>query len=229
MKIDIRGLADTRRAIGELAKQIPFATSKAINTTAFAVRAAEQQELRAKLDRPTPWTISQVRVKQATKTSLMASIGSPSGVKGIPGVFDRVIAPHVRGGARMPKPVEEQMVRKGWIRAGWWRAIPTSSEQRDQYGNVSMGDWNRLLSLNNGKYFVIDVDAESHLPPGIYRRYGGTQFGYTGKRVEQLVSFKLNPDYRPILDWSEVGIATVSATFTTAFDAALTDAISTAR
>ena len=227
MKIDVRGLADTRRAVGDLAKQIPFATARAINTTAFAVRAAEQQELRAKLDRPTPWSIGQVRVKQATKTSLTAVIGSPSGVKNIPGIFDRVMGPHVAGGNRMPKPVEQQMVRKGWIRANW-RAIPTSSEQRDQYGNVALSDWNRLLSLNNGNYFVVDVDAQSHLPPGIYRRYGGIQHGYTGKRVEQLVAFKYNPDYRPIVDWTDVGIATVSATFTTAFDAALTDAINSA-
>ncbi|WP_252178391.1 hypothetical protein [Endozoicomonas sp. 4G] len=135
MKIDIRGLADTRRAVGELAKQIPFATAKAINTTAFAVRAAEQKELQAKLDRPTPWLPKQVWVKQATKTSLAAKVGSKSGVDGTAAVLDRVVAPHIVGGSRLPKPVEDQIRRKNWMPASW-RAIPTPSETRDQYGNL---------------------------------------------------------------------------------------------
>lgn len=230
MKIDIRGLADTRRAVGELAKQIPFATAKAINTTAFAVRAAEQKELQAKLDRPTPWLPKQVWVKQATKTSLAAKVGSKSGVDGTAAVLDRVVAPHIVGGSRLPKPVEDQIRRKNWMPASW-RAIPTPSETRDQYGNLPLADWMRLIAMTNPNYFVVPVGSAKarHLAPGIYRRYGAAQHGYTGRRVERLLAFVADTRYRSRVDWSGVGERTVTETFPGAFDAALTDAINSAR
>lgn len=230
MRIDIRNLADTDRAIGEYARQIPYATSRAINTTAFGVRGALQGELTAKLDRPTPWLVRSVWVQTSSKTSLTAIVGSKESVEGKSGKFERVLTPHIAGGARLPKPVEDQIRRKGWIRDDW-RAVPTDAEVRDQYGNVAISDWQRLLSLNSGspdhRYFVVKVGDSSarvrHLKPGIYRRYGNN------KRLEQLVVFVPDTDYRPRVDWSGVAGQTVSSTFPEAFNKSLTDAINSAR
>ena len=55
-------------------KQVAFATSVALNNTAFKVRAAEQSGMRRYLDRPTKWSQAGVRVKKSTKKYLVAAV-----------------------------------------------------------------------------------------------------------------------------------------------------------
>ena len=55
-------------------KQIPYATSRALNDTAWDARAAVQAQLPKKLDRPTPWTIRGVRVDKSSKRRLLAGV-----------------------------------------------------------------------------------------------------------------------------------------------------------
>jgi len=56
-------------------KQIPFATSKALNAVAFDARSFIQKSLPRKLDRPTKGIISSVQVQQSKKKNLVAIVG----------------------------------------------------------------------------------------------------------------------------------------------------------
>eukprot|EP01042_Synura_sphagnicola_P028124 gene28124-36292_t len=55
-------------------RQIPFATSVALNRTAFLVRDAELQNLKDVLESPTPFTLKGLRVEKSTKRSLEAIV-----------------------------------------------------------------------------------------------------------------------------------------------------------
>lgn len=72
VKSDIK--AATRYLTRIQRKQIPYATSRALNDTAFDARKAVQVQLPKKLDRPTPWTIRGVRVGKSTKRRLTSSV-----------------------------------------------------------------------------------------------------------------------------------------------------------
>ena len=56
-------------------KQIPFATSKALNNVAFDARSFIQKSLPRKLDRPTKGIIRSVQVQQSKKKNLVAIVG----------------------------------------------------------------------------------------------------------------------------------------------------------
>ena len=65
VKADVKALTKGLDKIQH--KQIPFATSKALNTLAFDVRKTLQDVLPEYLDRPTPYTIRGVQVEKSTK------------------------------------------------------------------------------------------------------------------------------------------------------------------
>lgn len=55
-------------------RQMPFASAKALTATAASIRSAEQKNMQAKLDRPTPFTLNSVRIKPARKNTLRATV-----------------------------------------------------------------------------------------------------------------------------------------------------------
>lgn len=55
-------------------RQLPFATAKALTSVAKSIQAAEQKNLPAKLDKPTPFTVNSVRVKGARKNTPVAIV-----------------------------------------------------------------------------------------------------------------------------------------------------------
>jgi|TARA_Y100000114_G_C11747264_1_gene322292 hypothetical protein len=65
---NIKSLTKNLRRIHK--KQIPFATSVAINRTAFNLRKEYMKQAEKKLDRPTPFTVKSFLVIKATKRKL---------------------------------------------------------------------------------------------------------------------------------------------------------------
>ena len=73
--LDIRGLPEIERMLRNLAdKQMPFALSSALNSTAFAVQKFEKQRIPTVFDRPTPLIQGAFRVEKATKQELTAKV-----------------------------------------------------------------------------------------------------------------------------------------------------------
>ena len=77
MKISVKAdVKELTRGLNKIQrKQIPFATSKALNTLAFDVRKTLQDSLDVHLDRPTKYTERGVQVKKSTKKDLVAEVG----------------------------------------------------------------------------------------------------------------------------------------------------------
>ena len=80
-------------------RQIPYATSVAINETSKNLVIAEQKQMQRKLDRPRPQTIKALRIFQyAKKNNLVARVGFPEWAS-------KYMAYQVYGGTRPVKTV----------------------------------------------------------------------------------------------------------------------------
>ena len=96
MEISVRtNVKDVSRTLNRIQRrQIPYATSVAINETSKKLVAAEKKQMERKLDRPRPQTIKALRIFQyAKKTNLVARVGFPEWAS-------RYMAYQVYGGTR---------------------------------------------------------------------------------------------------------------------------------
>lgn len=92
-------------------KQIPFATSQAINDVAFSATDALKKAAKIKLDRPTPFTLKSFLVKRAKKTHLVGEVF-------IHPVAAKYLLPQIKGGTvskRTAVPVNIKLNRYGNI------------------------------------------------------------------------------------------------------------------
>lgn len=64
----IKGLNDFHQ------KQLPFATSLALNRTAQAIRKDLRSEMERVFDRPTPFTLNSLQITSSSKTDLTAAV-----------------------------------------------------------------------------------------------------------------------------------------------------------
>lgn len=67
-------LKDLSRQLLGVQKQVRFATARAITATVRKIEAAEKENLRQKLDNPTPFTVNSVRSKGATRDNLSGQV-----------------------------------------------------------------------------------------------------------------------------------------------------------
>lgn len=123
-------------------KQIPFATSVALNNTAVEAQKEAQRQMGKRLDRPTPFTKKGVRVKRSSKRNLQASVF-------IQDIQAEYLKYAIDGGTRKPKG----------------RAIPVPQQIRlNKYGNMPRNKIRSLLARED--VFVINNDESA----GIYQR-----------------------------------------------------------
>jgi len=75
MHIDVRdNFPEVKRLLGEQQRQMPFALALALTRTAQDVRKAEQAEMSSVFDRPTRFTLNSLFLKAATKQTLEARV-----------------------------------------------------------------------------------------------------------------------------------------------------------
>lgn len=103
--------------------QIPFATSKALNVTAFEARQGAIKQLHKDIDRPTPFTASGIRYQNSNKRNLTASVYV------MPNRWE-YLKYQVLGGTRIP---QNKTIAVG------------ASVKRNKYGNPARGSVKRLL------------------------------------------------------------------------------------
>ena len=108
-------------------KQIPFATSVALNSTAFGLRGWEMAQMPAYLDRPTPFTLRGVRFTKSNKRNLTASVYLTE-------VVNEYLKYQIHGGSRPAK--------RG-------RVLPAWNTKTNSYGNLPRGKSKTLRKKAN--------------------------------------------------------------------------------
>jgi len=209
--------ADTKRLTRYLTfqrKQIPFATSKALNDVAFDCRSSIQKFLPKKLDRPTTGITRSVQVEKSKKKNLVAIVGFAGlGFKSTKWSESpaKIMRRHIQGGTRSPQG----------------KAIPVPIARNlklNKFGNMPRTKIKTLLAKPD-KYFSGQPKGRD---AGIYERIKRTK-RKPGKLM-MLINWEPTTQYQsgrfPLQKIVELAI---KKKYRMRFDAALNNALRSAR
>jgi len=143
VQFDVRSnIADVGRWMSDAQKrQIPFATVLALTMTAKDARTEEVSVMKRVFDRPTPYTLNALRVKPATKSTMIASVEFRDSGGGTPA--KRFLNPEVHGGPRSQRSSERLLEP---YMAGFKHFMPGRDATPNQYGNLSANFYKRVVS-----------------------------------------------------------------------------------
>ncbi len=217
MRIDIRAdLKPLQRAFVALgAKQVPFATSLALNNLAKGVAAQERVEIDKTFSTPTPFTENAFRIEVATKSNPIARVAAKD-------IQSTYLEPYVVGGVR------SLGTKRGMLAP---RAVSLN-----QYGNLTKG---KLASLK-GKpgVFIGKVTTRSgRVINGVWQRKAPAKAGRgrkgaakpQGGSLKLLIQFEDTTPVKKRFDFFGRANAYLKANAASEFDAALKRAFATAR
>lgn len=246
---------DVRDAIKQLAdaknKQLPFATSLAINRTAQKVKVKEEHEIRDVFDKPTPYIQNSIFIKPSNKSNLTAKVGikDQSFGKGLPAI--KPLLAEIQGGERRMKRYEKALRAVGALPDGYV-TVPGEAAEMDSFGNMKSGQIRQILSFfkanREAGYASNSTDrTRAKLAKGTKSRYGTSYFvGAPGdgksplgiwKRIHSnfgtatrpILIFVKSTNYEPIYDFKFVAESTVQKEFNGEFIRAWDEAQRTAR
>lgn len=237
MKISASTNADAlgRRVSNAIARQLPFATAKALTATAFDVRDEEKKEMLRIFDRPTPFTMNAFQVVPARKSTLVAEVTTkaPVGMGGF-----HYLRPQIEGGGRPMKRFERALLRADIGAGGFAAVIPARTATFDKYGNWSAGERNRVLSALQAQSdaWMNTTEASKRRKPGRGDIYVGKRGGTVGvfeRKGEEdrliLVFLRRPPRYTPIFKFEDVAERTIAARYDIHFGIAMEHALNTAK
>lgn len=230
-------------------KQIPFATIKALNSTAEFVAVELRKEMKRVFENPTPYTLNALRVKYAKKQKLEAYVWFKTDAgKGTPA--DIYLPPSIYGGERKMKRFEKALQSAGILPAGMF-AVPAEGADMDAYGNMSRSQIIQILSYLQAfgeqgyranmsaarrermkynmkapgiEYFVVRPGTRNLLP-GVWKR---VSFG-AGKAIKPILIFIKKPVYQQRFKFFEVGNRAANKVFAQYFRESMDYALRTAR
>lgn len=218
-------------------EQIPFALALTVTRLARRVETDLRKDMRAQFDRPTPYTLSSTFATMATKLHPQAEVGikaEPEGKSRI-GPAD-VLRHQFAGGERARKALEGWLTRAGYISEREF-LVPGAKARLDQYGNMSRGQVQQILSqLRAGldpatyasrsarsrrrvrKAGVLFWSRGGTLPRGVWKREGRT--------VEPILMVaRVTPQYAQRIDLPAIAAAVVKRYQDEEFYTALRQAI----
>lgn len=135
VRAELQGFSDRR---------IRAAVATALTTTANAIKAAEQREMRDSFDRPTTFTSGALYAEVATADRLQAQVGIKGQEQGRRSAA-KWLRWQVYGGQRDLKAFEVLLRRYG-LMPGDMRAVPGQAARLDAFGNMSRGQLVQILS-----------------------------------------------------------------------------------
>ena len=206
-------------------KQLPFATSVAINNSAFDARTAINSGTKGAFHSPVKFTQTAFLVQKSKKRELIALVYAQD-KKGKDRA--RYLRFGIQGGQRPQKGLEVFFERgvpnDGTIPSGAF-FMPTSLVKTDKSGNVTKATLAKITKgINgspNGGYFI-GTPKGGNRSPGVYRRS-------KGKLQPYFIATTDKPNYRPRFDIEIIGGKVIERKFNTHFNAALAKAVSTAK
>lgn len=213
------------RWTGQFEKQLPFATSVALNDTAFAVRGSLNKGTISAFDKPVKFTQSAFLVQKSKKRDLVAVVYAQDKTGKDRARYLRF---GIKGGSRPQKGFERYfenaVANDGTIPSGAY-FMPTSFVKLTGAGNVSMATLRRITKGIDGSKrggFFIGTPRGSDRPAGIYRRSRDRLFPYFIATTDQ-------PDYTGRFNIEAIATKVVQRQFQINFDKAMQKALATAR
>jgi hypothetical protein len=224
--VDTTGLEEAARRSSALAKQLPFATSLALNEVAFKARTALNGSTRQYFNAPTKFTETAFLVQKSKKADLEAIVfaNNQDGRNRA-----RYLRYGIQGGQRVAKGFERFFAganNDGTLPPGV-ALLPTSLVKTTAQGNVSIATLRSIskgLSTTNkrGGFFVGTPRGAGNRPPGIYRRSREQLFPY-------FIAASSAPRYTGRFPIHDVGSKVINRNWVVELEAALERALSTAK
>jgi hypothetical protein len=259
IKVSFGGLRERLQTLDRLEReQLPFAAALALTSTAQVVADDLRAEMQVVFDRPTPATLNSLFIQPATKQRMEARVWIKDGGSAGPagrsvggtGAWGKGraaikwLTPEVFGGPRDDKGVERLLRRRGVLAQGQY-VVPGEKLPLDQYGNVSRGTLNKILSgaslftqegysanatgskrsraKGNAKRYFVMHDS-NRKPFAIAERTG---LGRSGLRV--VLAFTKRPSYSKALDWYAIAERSAEQSLPIEFEKAMAQALATMR
>ena len=204
-------------------KQLPFATSVAVNETAKQMRLSFNKGTNV-FDRPNKFTQSAFRNTFSNKNKLVAHVFA---IDKQGADRSRYLRYATKGGGRVPKGFElffGGLKDDGTIPSNAY-FMPTSYVKQDSYGNVKQAELKRITkNMNNNKkgYFVGTPRNNSKFNAGVYQRD-------KGKLKPIFIATTSKPRYNKMFDLERIGNKVVERKFNTFLGIAIDKAVATAR
>ena len=206
-------------------KQLPFATSVALNNVAFDARKAINEGTKGAFDKPVKFTQSAFLVQKSKKRSLAAFVYAQDKAGRDRARYLRF---GIAGGTRPQKGMdayfENAVPNDGTIPPGAY-FMPTSLVKINASGNVTQATLRRISKGISGDPrggFFIGTPKGGNRPPGIYRRSRNQLQPY-------FIATTDKPDYTGRFNIEAIGAKVIERRFGFHFNAALSKALSTAR
>lgn len=231
-----------RQIDGQFKKQIPYATSRAINNIAKTAQREVVAEMRDKFDRPTPFTLNSTFIKFSTKHNLTARIYIKDRELAKSKALADSIGHQFSGGSRIRSRLEYWLSNAGYITSSEF-VVPASGAKLDQYGNLSRGSIAKILSqLRAGpdaaSYRTGSARSKSKralagyfwsrggkLARGVWERTAFAQ----GSAVKPVLIVIKSPSYRQRINMDAIGIRVINRDFQSEFTKQFNQAVRTAR
>ena len=197
----------TKRIDDKYRRQIPFVTSRALNSSAFDARSAVQKALPKFLDRPNPFTIKGVQVGKSTKKKLIAAVGFAS----------KTFGKLPRNAGTAPAEYMKRLIAGGVRKKKTARGIPVPVNARlNKFGNLSR---NYLKNkVESPRSFIATIKGTE----GVWETRGRGK----NKSLRLLVSFKDRTTYPGgLFPLKTIVKNSVKKTFSRNFKKAFKDAI----
>lgn len=236
-----------RKLVAMREQQIPYATARALTATAKAAQVDTVREMQRVFDRPTPFVLSGVRTRPATKANLTAEVLlKDDAAKSVP--LAKALAHQVTGGPRWWKRSEGSLRRIGLL-GNDENAVPGGAATMDSYGNMSRGQIVQILAYFQAfgqqgyKANTTQARREKLAAGKAGRKYGvrfyykrdrpgrgiyvATQTGF-GSAIKPVLMFVRRAQYRKRLDMLAVVDRTKREQFSRLFEDAMRQAMATA-
>ena len=202
-------------------KQLPFASSVALNSTGFDIRQALNKGTQGAFDKPTKFTQKAFLTTKSKKTNLVVHVFAKDKEGGDAARYIRF---GVQGGARPPKGFEKYFEGLPNDRSLGMNIyfMPTREMKRDSFGNISRANLKKVSASVIAGTSFIGTPKGGNRPAGIYERKKGTL-------IAKFITTTSKPRYDARLNLQQIGDNVINRRFKEHFNKAMTKAIATAK
>lgn len=159
--------AKARKQIKGIRDQVPFATRLTLNQLARNTKADIDEQMKAKLDRPTRFTLRAIRTDNA-KSKTMTSVVRVNDKQRATGKPEAKVLEHLfSGGGRSGKAAEGKLRGLGVLPAGKF-IVPGNAAPLDSFGNIKRSFIRQLI--NYFSTFKPERESRAGLEPGVWMR-----------------------------------------------------------